>query len=73
MSVFKNLPWRPQKTQRPDKFGGHDWFVVDATGAIVAECFQIVGENAAGILDERDAEALATMTADMANKTADLA
>lgn len=72
MSVFRNLPWRAQKTTRPDKFGGYDWFVVDATGAIVGEFFEVVGESASGALDKRDAETLANMAADMANRTADL-
>lgn len=67
MSVFRNLPWRAKQAKIADKFGGLDWCVVDAPDAIVAEAFQIVGQG-----DERDAEALAHMIADMANRTVEL-
>lgn len=67
MSLFKNLPWSKRQRPKPDTKGGIDWYVLDSSGAIMAQVFHIVGDG-----DERDAEAVADSIVYMANKTAEI-
>lgn len=55
-------PLTYSRAKKPDNVGGWDWAIADANGNVVAECFDIVGEDQNGYT-KIDAEGLARLFA----------